>query len=86
MFYLALSDSFEYLCFGSTTIRNIVILSVRGPSLNVRIGHRRQSLTYKEGPRAERVKVNLYFENPHYCMIIVSRFRGKFRLVQQHNQ
>ena len=27
-----LSDSFEYLCYGSTTIRNILILLVRGPS------------------------------------------------------
>ena len=27
------SGSFEYICYGSTTFRNILILSVRGPSL-----------------------------------------------------
>ena len=27
---LALSDSFEYLCYGSTTIRNIFTPTVRG--------------------------------------------------------
>ena len=27
---LALSDSFEYLCYGSTAIRNISTLTVRG--------------------------------------------------------
>ena len=30
-------DSIEYLCYGSTSTRNILILSVRGPSLYVRI-------------------------------------------------
>ena len=34
---LALSDSFEYLCYGSTTIRNIFILTARGSTLDVRI-------------------------------------------------
>ena len=37
---VALSDSFEYLCYGSTAIRYILILSVRGPSLYVRISRR----------------------------------------------
>ena len=40
---LALSDSFEYLCYGSMTIRDILILSVRGP----------------DGPRTERVNLPL---------------------------
>ena len=31
MSQLALSDSFEYICYGSIAIRDIVILSVRGP-------------------------------------------------------
>ena len=31
------SVSFIYLCYGSTAIRNILILSVRGPFLYVRI-------------------------------------------------
>ena len=34
---LALSASMEYLCYWSTTIINILILSVRGLSLDVRI-------------------------------------------------
>ena len=34
---LSLSDSFEYLCHGSTIIINILILSAQGPSLFVRI-------------------------------------------------
>ena len=34
---LAVSASFEYLCYGSTTIINILLLSVRGASLYVRI-------------------------------------------------
>ena len=35
--WLALSGSFEYLCYGSTTIINILTLSVRGSPLYVRI-------------------------------------------------
>ena len=34
---LAHSASFEHLCYGTTIIRNILILSVRGSSLYVRI-------------------------------------------------
>ena len=30
MSLLALSTSFEYLCYGSTTIMNILLFSVRG--------------------------------------------------------
>ena len=45
-------------CYESTAIGNILILSVRRPSLYVRIWrlHLRQILTYKDGPRVERVK------------------------------
>ena len=35
--YSALSDSFEYLCHGSTNIRNIFNLTVRRSTLVVRI-------------------------------------------------
>ena len=45
MTYLALSASFEYLCYGSTTIINICFHL--GPSLLVFI---RQNLTYKDAP------------------------------------
>ena len=34
---LSLFASFEYLCYVSTTFGNVLILSVRGPSLHVRI-------------------------------------------------
>ena len=34
---VAISVSFEYLCYGSTADINILILSERGPSLYVRI-------------------------------------------------
>ena len=42
MSYSALLASCEYLCYGSTVIINILILSVRGPSLFIDI---RQNLT-----------------------------------------
>ena len=32
MSWLALSDSFEYVCYGSTAINNISIISAQGPS------------------------------------------------------
>ena len=32
---LALSDSFEYLCYGSTAIENIFTLTVPGSTLDV---------------------------------------------------
>ena len=41
---LALTDSFEYLCYGSTTIRNMFTLTVRGST-------RRQILTAKVYPQ-----------------------------------
>ena len=50
---LALSGSFEYLCYGSTTIIHILILTVWGPSLYVR----RQILTSEDDIRAERISV-----------------------------
>ena len=51
MSQLAFSASFKYLCYGSTTIRNILILSVRGPTLDVRI------LTSKVDPLAVRINL-----------------------------
>ena len=53
---LALSDSFEYLCYGSTAIINLLILSVLGPHLSESDVCRRQILTYNYIPRTERVK------------------------------
>ena len=37
MCYLALSASFEYVCYGSTASITLLIISVRGPTLDVRI-------------------------------------------------
>ena len=53
MSQLALSASFEYLCYGTTAIIHIFTLTVRGLTLNFR----RQILTSKVDPRAIRVKV-----------------------------
>ena len=50
---LALSDSFEYLCYGSTTIRNIFILTVWGSTY-------RQILMTKVYPRAVRVNGHIF--------------------------
>ena len=37
MSYSGLSDSFEYICYGSTAIRNIFAFTVRGLTLVVRM-------------------------------------------------
>ena len=44
---MSLSDSFEYLCYWSTSIRNILILTVRGPSLYVKIWRLQTAPTLK---------------------------------------
>ena len=49
--WLAFSDSFEYLCYGSTTIINMFTLTARGSILD-----RRQILTSKVDPRGVSVK------------------------------
>ena len=41
---LALSDSFEYICYGSMAIINVFTLAVRGPNLVPDV-YRRQMLT-----------------------------------------
>ena len=53
---LALSSLFEDLCYALTAIINILILSLRDRLSTLESGvYRRQILTYKDGPRAERV-------------------------------
>ena len=59
---LALPDSFEYLCYRSTAIRNMCTLSPEGSSLVDRIC-RRQILSTKVDPRAVRVKHQMLFKN-----------------------
>ena len=51
-----LSASFEYLHYGSTAVRNILILSARDRLYALESDvYRRRIFTYKDGPRAERV-------------------------------
>ena len=49
MTQLAFPDSFEYLCYGSTAIKNILILLVRDVFI-------RPNLMSTDDPRAERVE------------------------------
>ena len=68
MFFSAL---FYYLCYGSILIINILILSILGPSLYVRIWRPRQILTYQDGPSIERVnKLSIYHEQFYHSFFI----------------
>ena len=54
----ALSDSFEYLWYGSTAIKNIFTLPVQGANLDVRIWRlETQIMSTKVDPRTVRVNV-----------------------------
>ena len=62
MSLLALSASFKYLCFESTAIINILIILMWGGGGGRQYTsesdvHRRQILTYKDGPRDGRVYI-----------------------------
>ena len=71
MSYLALSDSFEYLCYGSTAIRNIHDLTVRRSILDVR----RQIPTTIVDPRAVRVNmISVHPESSEYKRHLVNIF------------
>ena len=50
---LALSASFEYPCYGSTPIRPIYFLNSFDAGT---VYYRRQNLTFKDGPRADRAR------------------------------
>ena len=56
---VALSDTFEYLCYGPWAVGNILIISVRDVFIQQNListdVYIRQILTYKDGPRAERI-------------------------------
>ena len=59
------SASFEYLCYGSTHIVNILIHSVRGPDRLLTSEsdiYSRQILMYKVGPSTVRVLHHLKLE------------------------
>ena len=49
MSYFVLSGSFEYLCYGSMTMKNSLIIFSEGTVFI------RQNLTYKDGPRADGI-------------------------------
>ena len=51
---------FEYICYRSTVIGNILIFLVRGRLYTSESDvYRRQILTYKDGPRTERVNLTI---------------------------
>ena len=59
----ALAASFEYLCYGSTAIIDIVILSDPLYTSESDV-YRRYILTYKNGPRTERIKTIIMAVDP----------------------
>ena len=79
MSYLALSASFEYLCYGSTAIRNILILLVLGSSVRVSSEsdvYRRQIVRIKsESDVYRREIVRIKSESDVYRREIVRRVR-----------
>ena len=84
---LSLSGSFQYLCYGSTVIRNSFILPVRGASLCVRIWHSRQILTSKDGPHPHTCipppPLNVCHNTRHcnnYASMLVQRMRCWFSI------
>ena len=60
MCYLALSGSFEYLCYGSMAIINILLFQWEDRLyMSESDVYRRQLMTYKDVPRAGRDKQTL---------------------------
>ena len=60
MSYLALSASFEYLCYGFTAIINISVLSARGLNTSQSDVYRCHILRYKDSLHTERVNKSLF--------------------------
>ena len=56
MSWLSLSDSIEYLCYGSTAILNLFFQCVARLYTSEYDVYRYKTLTYKDSPRSERVK------------------------------
>ena len=64
------SASFQYLCYGSTAIKNSDILPVRGPPFYVRIWRLQMSDSdVKRSSRAERVKTRGVINNNNLLFI-----------------
>ena len=85
---LALFDSFEYLIYGATVIINIVLFQC-GDRLCTSESdvYRRQILTYKVGPRAERVIIHGYSikatqpgQNHHFYLSIICQHVHRLEL------
>ena len=66
MSYLALSGSFEYLCYGSTVNLKNVFTYGAGIDLDVKL--RRQILTSEVDPRTARVKLLMYI-----CLFFINK-------------
>ena len=79
MFYLALSDAIEYLCYGSTTIVNSVTLTVWGSTSPESDVYRRQTLRSKVDPRT--VRANPLFAKPDNSRFIIFYYPNKSRLL-----
>ena len=70
---LALSDSFEYLCYGSADMRNICTLTV----------YRRQIMTTNVDPRTVRFKgfkINISIGGQHFVVVVVLTIYNSFVL------
>ena len=73
--WLALSASFEYLCYEYTAIINMLVLSVRGPSLCVRIWRLQTSDSdvLRRFPRWKRSIIQIYILP---CLAIILTMPG----------
>ena len=85
MSYSALSDSFEYLCYGSTAIRNVFTLTVRGSTLDVSIWRLQTSDSddWSLSPRCKGKLAKLFNWNSH-PLEIVSRWISWFLIIDNH--
>ena len=77
MSYLALSTSFEYLCYGSTAIINTINLFQCWDRFYKSESdiYRRQILTHKDGSRTERVSQiiqSVYFSYQEFLFCITA--------------
>ena len=75
---LPFSDSFEYICYGSTDIINSFTLTLRGLILDV---YRRQILTTKVDPRAVKVESFKYHIWIVFLKVVYEHLEAIFGIV-----
>ena len=81
MSLFALSDSFEYLCYGSTATINIFTLTVRDRlQASESDVYRRQILTTKVGPLTVRVRAASYIPENTLNFSTTKGFRRKISI------